>query len=88
MLVLTRKTDEKIIINGNIEIVVVEVGKNSVRLGIKAPNDVQVYREEVFLEIQQENTLSKDANVDKLEGIEFKNKSGKKTFILPLKPKK
>ena len=48
MLVITRKLDQSIIINGNIEILVVGLGKDGVRLGIKAPKDVQIHRREVF----------------------------------------
>jgi len=48
MLVITRKLEQSIIINGNIEILVVGLSKDGVRLGIKAPKDVQVHRREVF----------------------------------------
>ena len=44
MLVITRKSDESIIIDGNIEVVVVGITKDGVRLGINAPRDVQVHR--------------------------------------------
>ncbi|MFO0961004.1 MAG: carbon storage regulator CsrA [Isosphaeraceae bacterium] len=47
MLVLTRKLNEKIVINGNIVITVVRIDKNQVRIGIEAPNSVPVYREEL-----------------------------------------
>ena len=58
MLVLTRKPGEKIIINGNIEVVVLEATKHNVRLGFEAPVDVQVYREEIYREIQSANKQS------------------------------
>lgn len=48
MLVITRKTDQSIIINGNIEVVVTGMTKDGVRLGIIAPKEVQVHRREVF----------------------------------------
>lgn len=48
MLVLTRKKDEVIILNDNIRVVVVEVRGDRVRLGIEAPRDVTVHREEVY----------------------------------------
>ena len=47
MLVLSRKLGEKIVINGNIVLTVVKVDRNQVRLGIEAPKDVSVYREEI-----------------------------------------
>jgi len=55
MLVLTRKPDEKIMIGDDIEIVVVAVEGDRVRLGIKAPKGVSIYRGEVYEAIQQEN---------------------------------
>jgi carbon storage regulator len=47
MLVLSRKLGEKIVIGGNIEITVVKIDRNQVRLGIEAPHDVPVFREEI-----------------------------------------
>ena len=58
MLVLTRKTGESIIINDDIVIKVVETGKNSARIGIDAPKEVTVLRQEVYESIQKENILS------------------------------
>ena len=54
MLVLCRKKDQRIIINDDIEIVVVSVRGESVRLGITAPRDVSVHRHEVYEAIQRE----------------------------------
>ena len=51
MLVLTRKVNQSIIIGDNIEIVVLEVRGEQVRIGIKAPRDVQVHRKEIFDQI-------------------------------------
>lgn len=58
MLVITRKSDESIIINGNIEVVVVGITKDGVRLGINAPREVQVHRREVFEAIAEANRAS------------------------------
>lgn len=55
MLVLSRKTGQKLIINDNIEIVVIETRGEFVRLGIKAPREVTIYREELYEEIKQAN---------------------------------
>ena len=55
MLVLSRKEDEKIIIGGNITIMVVEIREDKVRLGIDAPREVTVHREEVHQAIQKKN---------------------------------
>lgn len=55
MLVLTRKTGESLAINDNIRVTVLEVKGKTVRLGIEAPNDVKVYRQEVLVNILKEN---------------------------------
>lgn len=55
MLVITRKTDQSIVIDGTIEVVVVGIAKDGVRLGIKAPKEVQVHRREVFDAIAEAN---------------------------------
>lgn len=55
MLALSRKKDEAIIINNNIEITIIEVKGDQVRLGITAPKSVPVYRKEVYLQIQESN---------------------------------
>ena len=55
MLVLTRKIDQGIMIGDNIKIIVVDVRGDQVKLGIDAPRDVVVHREEIYREIQAEN---------------------------------
>lgn len=55
MLVLTRKVNQSIIIGDSIEVIVLEVRGEQVRLGIKAPRDVAVHRQEIFDQIQGEN---------------------------------
>lgn len=55
MLVITRKMDESVIIDGHIEVVVIGISKDGVRLGINAPKDIQVHRREVFEAIAQAN---------------------------------
>lgn len=56
MLVLSRKLNQSIVIGEQIEIVVLEIKGDVVKIGVKAPRDVSVYRQEVFVEIQAENT--------------------------------
>ena len=58
MLILTRKIGESIVIGDDIVVKVVETGKNSIRIGIDAPREITVLRQEVFESIQKENILS------------------------------
>lgn len=55
MLALSRKKNESIIINNNIEITILEVKGDQVKVGISAPKSVPVYRKEVYLQIQEAN---------------------------------
>ncbi len=55
MLALSRKKGEAIVINNNIEITILELKGDQVKIGITAPKEVPVYRKEVYLQIQQEN---------------------------------
>ena len=61
MLVLTRKIGESIKINEDIKITVIEVKRKSIRLGIEAPRETKIYREEVFLKIKKENQSAASA---------------------------
>lgn len=55
MLALSRKKDEAIIINNDIEIKIIEIKGDQVKLGISAPKHVPIYRKEVYLQIQESN---------------------------------
>lgn len=69
MLVLTRKKDQTIIINDNIEITVLEIQGDQVRIGIKAPRNVSIHRKEIFLEIQEENRKAAETGNVSLDSI-------------------
>ncbi|ONI40364.1 carbon storage regulator [Candidatus Epulonipiscium fishelsonii] len=58
MLALTRKIDESIIINGNIEIKIIGIHDGRVKLGIEAPKDQSIYRKELYLQIEESNKAS------------------------------
>lgn len=62
MLILSRKKNEKIVIDENIEITIVEIRGDKVRVGIKAPREIPVHRSEVYEAIQQEK-VSVQSNV-------------------------
>ena len=64
MLILSRRKDESVIIDDGIEISVVDIRGDQVKLGIKAPKNVKVYRDEVFQAIQAENRAAAAAPVD------------------------
>lgn len=55
MLVLARKVGEKIVIGKDIEVTVLAIKGDQVRLGIEAPDNVSIHRQEIFLEIEAEN---------------------------------
>lgn len=69
MLVLTRKKDQTIVINDNIEITVLDIQGDQVRIGINAPRSVSIHRKEVFLEIQQENRKASEIGNVSLEDL-------------------
>ena len=75
MLVLTRKKGQKLIIGNNIEIVILENDFNNVKIGVSAPKNISVYREEIYLEIKNANEMSKMTDVNSLN---FFNQSFKK----------
>jgi len=68
MLVLSRKKNESIIINGNIEIIIIESDDGKVKIGIEAPKEIKIHRKEIFDQIVLEN---QKASVSKtqLEGL-------------------
>ena len=70
MLALTRKKQEAIVINNNIEVTVLEVKGDQVKLGISAPKSIPVYRKEIYVEIQNANKEAmSQANVDILSRL-------------------
>lgn len=71
MLVLARRLNESIMIGDDIELVVIEIKGDQVKLGIKAPRSVVVHRKEVYEEIRKENEAALQSRVDdsKLKNI-------------------
>ena len=67
MLALSRKKNEALIINNNVEVTILEIKGDQVKLGITTPKEVPIYRKEVYLQIQESN---KDAmHTENLEAL-------------------
>lgn len=64
MLVLSRKINESVMIGEDIEVLVIESKDGSVKIGIRAPKNVRVYRKEIFEEIKNENKQALSADID------------------------
>jgi carbon storage regulator len=64
MLILSRKLDEKIVIGNDIEVSILEIRGDQVKLGVNAPRAVKVFRSEVFDAIQAENRAAAASAVD------------------------
>ena len=56
MLILSRRNNESVIINGNIKVTVLGEYRHQVKLGFEAPEEIEIHREEIFEKIQQEKT--------------------------------
>ena len=69
MLVLTRKLGETIAIDDDIKIVVVQIKGRQVRLGIEAPRDTKIHREEIYLSIQEQNKAAADSQPDQVKKV-------------------
>lgn len=69
MLVLSRKNGQKIIINDNIEITIIESKFDNCKIAIEAPKDVKIYREEVYKQIQLSNQKSNEVSVDAIDSL-------------------
>ena len=67
MLALSRKKNEALVIDNKIEVTVLEIKGDQVKIGIQAPKDVPIYRKEVYLQIQEANKQSMEA--DTLEAL-------------------
>ena len=64
MLVLTRKLQEVIKIGDDIELTILSIDGEQVKLGISAPKNIEIHRKEVFLSIQKENNDAANASID------------------------
>ena len=70
MLALARKVNESIMIGNDIEITVLEIKVDQIKLGVKAPKSVPIYRKELYVQIQEENKQAGSAvDVEALRGL-------------------
>ncbi len=67
MLALSRKKNEAIVINNNIEITILEIKGDQVKIGVSAPKEVPIYRKEVYIQIQEANKEA--VNVEGIEAL-------------------
>lgn len=64
MLALARKLNQSIIIGNNIEITLLEIKGDQIKVGINAPKSVPIYRKEIYEQIQEENKKAAQAKID------------------------
>ena len=69
MLILTRKMGESILIGDDIEVVITSIDQNKVRVGIKSPPQIPIYREELYRRIQAENRAAAGIGKDELDNL-------------------
>jgi carbon storage regulator len=66
MLVITRKPNEQIVLGDDITVTVLDIVGSTVRLGIKAPAEVPIYRQEIWAAVKQENQAAAQSAVSRL----------------------
>ena len=82
MLVLSRKTNESIVIDGNVTVSVLRVDNDNVRIGIEAPKEVNVMRYEIYEEIRKNNQMAADSSVAKMKAkLMVKNYEGRILYV-------
>lgn len=79
MLVLSRKINQSIVIGDNIEIMLVDIRGDQIKLGINAPKSVKIFRKEVYEEVKSENLEASKSTIEELNILSsfVKNKLGK-----------
>ncbi|MCC0683567.1 carbon storage regulator CsrA [Clostridioides sp. ZZV15-6383] len=69
MLVISRKKDEAVLIGDNIEVKVVGVDGNNIKLAISAPNNISILRKEIYEKIKNENIKATNKNLEILKSL-------------------
>jgi len=75
MLVLTRKINESIKIGDDIEITILSVSGEQIKIGIEAPKHIEIHRKEIYLDIQSENNQASQTSIDLLKQLNINLKT-------------
>jgi len=70
MLILTRKPGESLYIGDNVKVTIVEIKGNQIRVGIDAPAELRIYREEIYIQILEENRKAAEAAIEGGGGLD------------------
>lgn len=76
MLVLSRKSNQSIIIGKDIEIMILDIQKDQIKIGIKAPKEVSVFRKEIYLQIQLQNISASETSNQLQDAEKILKKTG------------
>ncbi len=77
MLILTRRPNESVMIGNDIEVVVLEVKGDQVKVGIRAPREISVYRKEIYENIQRENIEASKVDIKDLTKLRKLHEEGR-----------
>ena len=86
MLVLTRKSNQSIMIGDDVEISVLSVMGEKVRIGIQAPQDVPVFRTEIYLEIQRQSASEQEPAGEARANVEHALRSSGRQLVANIRP--
>jgi carbon storage regulator len=86
MLVISRKNGQKIMINDNIVVTVVESRNGQCKIAIEADKDVKIYREEIYYEVKLANLVGKNSNVNAVDSVSSLMKNDKVSINKKVEP--
>ncbi|HEY4602079.1 MAG TPA: carbon storage regulator CsrA [Cerasibacillus sp.] len=75
MLVLSRKKNESILIGSDIEVKILAIEGDQIKLGVAAPSDIEIYRKELYEDILKENNQAATISIDVLELLQKSNEN-------------
>lgn len=71
MLIITRRVGETIVVGDNIEVNILEIKGKQIKIGINAPEEISIYRKEIYLKIIEENKLAATPGKEDIENIQM-----------------